>query len=92
MGWRAGAKDDSVDEATGEATEATQAVETAAEEVDTAEATTSGAKGARGKRSVYLVLGGLVVAGIAAGLKWMRGLPKDEAEATEAEDSAPADE
>jgi hypothetical protein len=30
------------------------------------------------KRGIFLLLGGLVVAGIAAGWSWMRGLPKDE--------------
>jgi hypothetical protein len=30
------------------------------------------------KRGIFLLLGGLVVAGIAAGWNWMRGLPKDE--------------
>ncbi|MBN1319864.1 MAG: hypothetical protein JXA87_03390 [Thermoleophilia bacterium] len=31
----------------------------------------------RSKRGVFLLLAGLVVAGIAAGYNWARGLPKD---------------
>ena len=32
----------------------------------------------RSKRGIFLLLGGLVVAGIVAGWNWMRGLPKNE--------------
>lgn len=32
---------------------------------------------ARSKRGVFFLLAGLVVTGIAAGYKWVRGLPKD---------------
>ncbi len=32
---------------------------------------------ATSKRGVLLILGGLIVAGIAAGYSWLRGLPKD---------------
>jgi hypothetical protein len=29
------------------------------------------------RRSVFLILGGLIVVGLAAGYSWLRGLPKD---------------
>lgn len=29
------------------------------------------------RRSVFFILGGLVVVGLAAGYSWLRGLPKD---------------
>ncbi len=35
-----------------------------------------GAKGSTSKKSVYMIIGGLVVAGIAATWNWLRKLPK----------------
>jgi hypothetical protein len=37
---------------------------------------TEGAKSGKSKKSIYLILVGLVVAGAAATWKWLRSLPK----------------
>ena len=57
------------------------APEQAAEAADTAGATGTQKTGGGSKRNIYLILGGLVVAGIAAGWNWLRGLPKDQEDA-----------
>jgi hypothetical protein len=73
MGWKAGTKSDSdkVEE---------PAVSTAAEEPEAGAPqsdTKPGVAGAlKSKRGVYVILAGLVVTGVVAGWKWLKGLPK----------------
>jgi hypothetical protein len=71
VGFRAGSDDESGEEIVSEAQEAPEAAE---------DTTTAGpaAKTPGSKRGIFLLLGGLVVAGIAAGWSWMKGRPKDE--------------
>lgn len=75
MGSRAGANED--DRLEGTAAEAAGAAEKV-EAADAAGASGGQETGRGSKRNIYLLLGGLVVAGIAAGWNWLRGLPKDQ--------------
>jgi len=71
VGFRAGSDDENDEQIVSEAQEAPGAAD---------ETATVGpaAKTPGSKRGIFLLLGGLVVAGIAAGWSWMKGLPKDE--------------
>jgi len=59
-------------------------VEEVASQAEATEAATGNAElegataGSTSKKSVYLILAGLVVTGVAAGWSWLRRLPKDE--------------
>jgi hypothetical protein len=44
---------------------------------DAAAAKSSRIKRKGSKRGIFWILGGLVVTGIAAGYRWLKGLPKD---------------
>lgn len=72
MGYRAGSDDDYDKQAEREAEE------TAGAAADDTAAPGAAMKTLGSKRGIFLLLGGLVVAGIAAGWNWMRDLPKDE--------------
>jgi hypothetical protein len=65
MGWRAGSKTEAGETEVAEAADAL--TESAAE----------GTKGSKGKKSIYLILGGLVVGGAVAIWRWVRSLPKE---------------
>lgn len=69
MGWTAGTTDE-------DENETTEAAEN--EAADATEAPRAGTGGSGSKRGIYLLVGGLVVAGIAAAWNWLRDLPKDE--------------
>ena len=71
MGFRAGSDGENDEQIVSEA----QKPPDAADETATAG---PAAKIPGSKRGIFLLLGGLVVAGIAAGWSWMKGLPKDE--------------
>lgn len=64
MGWKAGSPDKGDTEPSGESQES-------------AERSTASAKKAGSKKSVILILAGLVVTGLVAGWEWVRRLPKD---------------
>ena len=73
MGFRAGS-DDENDEQTGVEAQTPSGADAEQETAPPGAA----AKPLPSKRGIFLLLGGLVVAGLAAGWSWMRGLPKDE--------------
>ena len=75
MGSRAGSEDEyDTTSAGAESDEASQAAQEAARATEPLEGALPRAKSS-GKKGVVLILAGLVVAGIAAGWNWMRGLP-----------------
>jgi hypothetical protein len=73
MGWKAGTENDSDNVEEPAAPTAAEEPEAGAPQSDTP----PGAAGARKpQRGVYVILAGLVVTGVVAGWKWLKGLPK----------------
>jgi hypothetical protein len=64
MGWKAG------DSSKGSAKEAEATSRATGKE-------SAGTEDAKSKRGIWLILGGLVLTGVAAGWSWLRRLPKD---------------